>query len=118
MDVNKRKMGQHVEYELDDWRTAFYLDMQAFEVIGRLATDLQRVVAAEAAGGGGPGKERTGTWPQVHALLREQVRFLLELVRTDGAEWDTATLRALYCASAPQYQSITEYLELSIDEMK
>jgi hypothetical protein len=110
MDVNKRQMGQHVEYELDDWRSAFYLDMRLIDIFTPLENDMARTLDVVLGTHKAPGDQAESaeaemvgfeaasvSWPQIHALIRDQVRFLLDLVRSDGIEWQTTAFKAQYC---------------------
>lgn len=110
MNVNKRQVGHHVEYELDDWRTSFYLDMRLLDLIAALGRDVALTVqtaltSAHKTSTGDEGEasvamtefEAGGVrWPQIHAVVRDQVRYLLDLVCSDGVEWQTTAFKALY----------------------
>ena len=111
MNVNKRQVGHHVEYELDDWRTSFYLDMRLLDLIAALERDVALTVQAaltseHKTSTGDEGEASVAMtefeagglrWPQIHAVVRDQVRYLLDLVCSDGVEWQTTAFKALYC---------------------
>lgn len=108
MNVNKRKTGEHVEWEPDDWRSAFFLDMRILDILVPLAADLQRAVQAlppstdESKGEEDMDTEQSEskpsriTWPQIHGLLCKQAKYILKLTREDGIEWKRFAYRMLY----------------------
>jgi len=118
MNLNKRYTDQHVEYESNDWHTAFYLSLRILDISKLIQKDLLRMLLMiqcesdyrvseknkkkllESENGAREEEEEEETlglnWPQIQNHLWEQVRFLLDLVCSDGVEWQTNSLRALY----------------------
>lgn len=101
MDVNKRQTAEHVEWELEDWRSAFYLDMRFLSVFQLLAANLGKTVAATSCFQGVLKletkqetqneiiNEKTISWSQVQQLIRDFTKHLLESTQNDGIRWRT-----------------------------
>lgn len=106
MDINRRQVGEHVEWESDSWRSAFFLDMRMLDIFTPLAADIKRLIektpltseeeVIDSGSVSGQSLDRPVSWSRIHQLLRQQVNHILELTQMDGIEWQIRPFRTVF----------------------